>query len=381
MGGATVRPGAPLARAQGAFPEKMNEQNTMDCVTLDQAIPETVSVTRPLRDMRHRPLQDLRISVTDRCNLRCAYCMPAAVYPEDHCFQPRDALLNFEEIARIARIAADFGVHKIRLTGGEPLLRHNLDRLVSMLAELPSRPDLALTTNGLLLPRYAARLKAAGMDRITVSLDSLDPAVLRQMCGRDVHPDLVLDGIAAARDAGFEAIKVNTVLQRGVNDRGIVDLARHFRGTGVTLRFIEFMDVGTMNQWKLDRVVPAQEVIARIHAHFPVEPVAPSYPGEVASRYRYLDGQGEIGVIASVTRPFCGGCSRLRLTCDGHLFTCLFAARGLDLRPCLRSTENESHLEDEIQGLWERRGDRYSEERSCAPSARHEKVEMYHIGG
>jgi len=353
----------------------------MDSITLDRVLPANTEVRAPVRDTRQRPLRDLRISVTDRCNLRCAYCMPASIYPEDHCFQPRDALLSFEEITRIARISADLGARKIRLTGGEPLLRHNLDQLVSMLAEIPAIEDLALTTNGLLLPRYARRLRDAGMNRITVSLDSLDPAVLSQMCGRDVHPDLVLDGIAAAQDAGFEAIKVNTVLQRGVNDGGIVDLARHFRGTGIVLRFIEFMDVGTMNQWKLDRVVPAQEVIARIHEHFPLEPVAPSYPGEVASRYRYLDGQGEIGVIASVTRPFCGGCSRLRITCDGHLFTCLFAARGLDLRPSLRGAGSDSRLEDEIQGLWRRRADRYSEERSCGPSGRQEKVEMYHIGG
>lgn len=353
----------------------------MDCVTLNRAVPDETGTTMPLHDARHRPLRDLRISVTDRCNLRCAYCMPASIYPENHSFQSRDALLSFEEIARIARIAADFGVHKIRLTGGEPLLRHNLDELVSMLADLPTRPDLALTTNGLLLQRYARPLRDAGMNRITVSLDSLDPAVLRQMCGRDVHPDLVLDGIAAARDAGFESIKVNTVLQRGVNDGSIIDLARHFRGSGIVLRFIEFMDVGTMNQWKLDRVVPAHEVIARIHEHFPLEHVAPSYPGEVASRYRYADGLGEIGVIASVTRPFCGGCSRLRLTCDGHLFTCLFAARGLDLRPSLRGNSADALLEDQIEDLWRQRTDRYSEERSCGQSARQEKVEMYHIGG
>ena len=353
----------------------------MDCVTLDRAVPDETGTTMPLRDMRHRPLRDLRISVTDRCNLRCAYCMPASIYPENHCFQAREALLSFEEIARIARIAADFGVHKIRLTGGEPLLRHNLDELVSMLADLPTIQDLAITTNCLLLPRYARALRDAGMNRITVSLDSLDPAVLRQMCGRDVHPDLVLDGIAAARDAGFESIKVNTVLQRGMNDGSIVDLARHFRGTGIVLRFIEFMDVGTMNQWKLDRVVPAREVIARIHEHFPLEPVAPSYSGEVASRYRYADGQGEIGVIASVTRPFCGGCSRLRLTCDGHLFTCLFAARGLDLRPSLRGDVTDGPLVDQLRGLWVQRTDRYSEERGCDRSHRSERVEMYHIGG
>ena len=353
----------------------------MDCMTLEA--PESRESARgsALRDRLERPLRDLRISVTDRCNLRCAYCMPASIYPENHCFQPREALLSFEEIARIARIASDLGVHKIRLTGGEPLLRNNLDELVSMLAGLPKIQDLALTTNALLLPRHARPLMDAGMNRITVSLDSLDPTVLRQMCGRDVHPDLVLDGIDAARNAGFESIKVNTVLQRGMNDEGIVDLARHFRGTGIVLRFIEFMDVGTMNQWKLDRVVPASEVLSRINEHFPLEPIAPSYPGEVANRYRYRDGQGEIGVIASVTRPFCGGCSRLRLTCDGHLFTCLFAARGLDLRPYLRGNSADGLLEDQIEGLWRQRSDRYSEERRCGPSARQEKVEMYHIGG
>jgi cyclic pyranopterin phosphate synthase len=236
----------------------------MDCMTLEA--PESRESARgsALRDRLERPLRDLRISVTDRCNLRCAYCMPASIYPENHCFQPREALLSFEEIARIARIASDLGVHKIRLTGGEPLLRNNLDELVSMLAGLPKIQDLALTTNALLLPRHARPLMDAGMNRITVSLDSLDPTVLRQMCGRDVHPDLVLDGIDAARNAGFESIKVNTVLQRGMNDEGIVDLARHFRGTGIVLRFIEFMDVGTMNQWKLDRVVPASEVLSRL---------------------------------------------------------------------------------------------------------------------
>jgi cyclic pyranopterin phosphate synthase len=307
--------------------------------------------------------------------------MPASIYPEDYPFQSRNALLSFEEITRIARLATDLGVHKIRLTGGEPLLRHGLDRLVSMLSELPSNPDLAMTTNGLLLSRYAGRLKTAGMNRITVSLDSLDPAVLRQMCGRDIHPDLVLDGIDAARDAGFEDIKVNIVLQRGVNDDGIVEMARRFRGTGIVPRFIEFMDVGTMNQWKLERVVPAREVVARIHEHFPLESVAPNYPGEVAHRYRYADGQGEVGVIASVTRPFCEGCSRLRLTCEGHLFTCLFAGRGLDLRPCLRGNGSDERLQDQIQTLWEQRGDRYSEERNSRQSHNQEKVEMYHIGG
>jgi cyclic pyranopterin phosphate synthase len=353
----------------------------MSCIALEAPRALDAAGESVLRDRMHRPLRDLRISVTDRCNLRCAYCMPATLYPENHCFQPRETLLSFEEITRVARVASGLGVHKIRLTGGEPLLRHNLDQLVSMLAELPAIQDLALTTNGLLLPRYAGPLRAAGMNRITISLDSLDPHVLRQMCGRDVHPDLVLDGIAAAQDAGFESIKVNTVLQRGMNDEGIVDLARHFRGTGIVPRFIEFMDVGTMNEWKLDRVVPAQEVVERIHEHFPLEPVAPSYPGEVARRYRYADGQGEIGVIASVTRPFCGGCSRLRLTCDGHLFTCLFAASGHDLRPSLRDDRSNALLEEQIGGLWKHRSDRYSEERHCGQPARREKVEMYHIGG
>lgn len=354
----------------------------MSCIAL--ADPQAIETTRDdaLRDRLHRPLRDLRISVTDRCNLRCAYCMPAALYPENHCFQPREALLSFEEIVRVARSASQLGAHKIRLTGGEPLLRHNVDGLIAMLAALPGIGDIALTTNGLLLARQARRLRDAGLNRVTVSLDSLDPATLRTIAGRDIHPDQVLAGIEAAREAGFADIKVNTVLQRGVNDDGIVALARHFRGTGVVLRFIEFMDVGTMNQWKLDRVVPAREVVSRIGEHFPLEPVAPNYSGEVASRYRYQDGQGEIGVIASVTRPFCGGCTRLRLTCDGHLFTCLFAARGADLRPWLRDEEgSDDRLTERIQGLWGQRSDRYSEERRADSSARREKVEMYHIGG
>lgn len=353
----------------------------MSCMVLaDSEAPETTE-DGTLRDRLHRPLRDLRISVTDRCNLRCAYCMPAALYPENHCFQPREALLSFEEIVRVARSASEFGVHKIRLTGGEPLLRHNLDQLITMLATLTRMDDLALTTNGLLLARQAGRLRDAGLNRLTVSLDSLDPATLRTIAGRDIHPDQVLAGIEAARNAGFSDIKVNTVLQRGVNDDGIIALARHFRGTGVVLRFIEFMDVGTTNQWRLERVVPASEVVSRIGEHFPMEPIAPNYPGEVANRYRYRDGQGEIGVIASVTRPFCGGCSRLRLTCDGHLFTCLFAARGLDLRPTLRGDGPDAALDEVVASLWKQRTARYSEERRCGQSTRREKVEMYHIGG
>lgn len=353
----------------------------MNSAIVEAPVATETARNNPVRDRLERPLRDLRISVTDRCNLRCAYCMPAAHFPENHCFQPREALLSFEEITRIARVAARWGVHKIRLTGGEPLLRHNLDQLISMLADLPGIEDIALTTNGLLLARQAWRLRDAGLNRITVSLDSLDPATLRRIAGRDIHPDQVLEGIDAAREAGFESIKVNTVLRRDANAADIVDLARHFRGTGVVLRFIEFMDVGTMNQWKLDQVVPAAEVVARISAHFPLTPVAPNYPGEVASRFRYADGQGEIGVIASVTRPFCGDCSRLRLTCDGHLFTCLFAAQGLDLRPTLRGNTADEHLAGEIENLWKQRSARYSEARCGASSTHREKVEMYHIGG
>lgn len=336
---------------------------------------------RPLRDTLHRPVHDLRVSVTDRCNLRCTYCMPADVFHEDFQFQPREALLSFEEITRFVTVAADFGVEKIRITGGEPLLRRDLDQLVRMVAAIPGVKDIALTTNGLLLPRVARQLRDAGLHRITVSLDSLDPVVLKHISGRGIHPDQVLEGIAAAQEAGFERIKVNTVVQRGVNDAGILDLARHFRGTGVTLRFIEFMDVGTMNRWKLDEVVSAQEIVGQIHALYPLEPLEAAYPGEVANRHRYTDGQGEIGVIASVTQPFCGDCSRLRLTCDGQVFTCLFAARGLDIKACLRDSADDARLRERIETLWTSRADRYSEERATATDGHREKVEMYHIGG
>lgn len=307
--------------------------------------------------------------------------MPAEVYPEDFAFQPKEALLSFEEIARFTAIAADLGVSKVRLTGGEPLLRRGLDRLVGMLVAIPGIEDLALTTNGLLLPRFAQALKDAGLHRITVSLDSLDPEVLRRMSGRAIDPGEILEGIAAAAAAGFKTIKVNTVVQRGVNDGGIVDLARYFRGTGIALRFIEYMDVGTMNHWKRGEVVPAREIVERIGAHFPLEAQAPNYRGEVANRFRYMDGQGEIGVIASVTQPFCGACSRLRLTCDGQLFTCLFASTGMDVRSDLRGGEEDVALRERVRALWTRRSDRYSEERACVQSARRGKVEMYHIGG
>ena len=316
----------------------------------------------PLRDLLGRPVRDLRISVTDRCNFRCVYCMPKEVYGHDFRFLERRELLTFEEIARVARVFASLGVEKIRLTGGEPLLRRDLERLVEMLAEIPGL-DLTLTTNGSLLTRKAQALAVAGLGRITVSLDSLDDDVFRSMNDVDFPVEGVLAGIDAAAAAGLEPVKVNVVVKRGVNEEGVVDMARYFRGSGQILRFIEYMDVGSTNGWRLDDVVPAAEIVAAVDAEFPLEPVEPAYPGEVANRYRYQDGQGEIGVIASVTQPFCGDCTRARLSADGKLYTCLFAIRGHDLRGLLRSDAADD-LEATIRSVWTRRTDRYSEIRT-----------------
>jgi cyclic pyranopterin phosphate synthase len=334
----------------------------------------------PPHDQLGRPLRDLRISVTDRCNLRCPYCMPAELYGEAHPFLERAQLLSFEEIARVARIAVSLGVEKLRVTGGEPLLRRHLDHLIAMLAEIPGAPDLALTTNGLLLAAQANALKAAGLRRVTVSLDSLDDSVAGQMNGRGVAVAPVLEGIDAALAAGFENVKVNVVVRRGVNDAGVLDLVRHFRGTPCTLRFIEFMDVGTLNQWKLEEVVPARELLAQISAEFPLRPLSPAYRGEVAQRYAFEDGQGEVGFIASVSQPFCGDCTRLRLSADGALYTCLFAAEGHDLRAPLRAGASDADLHGRMAGIWAARSDRYSEIRASATAPR-AHVEMYHIGG
>ncbi|MBI2935341.1 MAG: GTP 3',8-cyclase MoaA [Chloroflexi bacterium] len=334
-----------------------------------------------VQDTFGRPLRDLRISVTDRCNFRCTYCMPAEVYGFSYKFLPKEELLSFEEITRLTRILARLGITKVRLTGGEPLLRHELERLVEQLAQIDGIEDLSLTTNGYLLAQQVQALKDAGLQRVTVSLDSLDDAVFQRMNGRGFTTERVLQGIRRAEQVGLRPIKVNTVVMRGVNDHTILDLVRLFKGTGHIVRFIEYMDVGNLNGWKLDQVVPADEIFARINAKFPIEPVAPNYPGEVAERFRYLDGTGEVGIIASVTKPFCGNCTRLRLSTDGKLYTCLFASVGVDLKGPLRSGVTDEELQRAVVRTWRLRTDRYSEERASFTERPPRKIEMYQIGG
>ncbi len=333
-------------------------------------------------DTMGRPMRDIRISVTDRCNFRCPYCMPAEIFGEAYQFLPREEILTFEEIARLTALFAEFGVTKARITGGEPLLRTDLPRLISHISAIEGINDVALTTNGYLLTQQAQELKDAGLHRITVSLDSIDDEVFRQMNGRGFGARRVLRAIDRAAEVGLAPIKINAVVQRGVNDHTIVTLARYFKGTGHIVRFIEYMDVGNRNGWKLDEVVSADEIIARIDAEMPLEPAPGNYEGEVANRYRYRDGSGEIGVIASVTRPFCGACTRLRLSTDGQVFTCLFAIRGASLRDPMRNGATDDELRRAIAGIWTRRTDRYSEERAATPDMpRPAKVEMYQIGG
>ncbi|MCY4390695.1 MAG: GTP 3',8-cyclase MoaA [Chloroflexi bacterium] len=333
-----------------------------------------------VRDTFDRPLRDLRVSVTDRCNFRCVYCMPREVFGPDFQFLDREELLTYEEIVRLSRIFIAQGVEKIRVTGGEPLVRRDLPLLIEQLAALEGLQDLTLTTNGALLPAQAGPLREAGLTRITVSLDSLDDATFRAMNDVEVGVDVVLAGIDAARDAGLWPIKVNAVVKRGLNDHTIVDLARHFHGTGVIVRFIEYMDVGTTNGWVLDHVVPAAEIVERIDDALPLEPLDPNYRGEVARRYRYRDGGGEIGVITSITQPFCGDCTRARLSPEGELFTCLFGASGFDLRALLRSGFTDEELADAIARVWRVRDDRYSDLRTDATTEL-KRVEMSHIGG
>ena len=328
-------------------------------------------------DTRGRPLRDLRISVTDRCNFRCVYCMPKDVFGRDYEFLPRDELLRFEEIERIARVAAGLGVTKLRITGGEPLVRRDVERLVSMLAALPV--DLTLTTNGALLAGKAHALAAAGLQRVTVSLDSLDDATFRAMNDAGFPVSTVLDGIEAARAAGLP-VKVNCVVKRGLNEGEIVPLARYFRESGDTLRFIEYMDVGATNGWRLDDVVPAAEILALLDRELGIEPLEGAYRGEVARRYRYRDGAGEVGVIASVTEPFCADCTRARLSAEGKLYTCLFAVRGHDLRALVRGDASDGELEQRLAAIWRVRDDRYSELRSAATQDE-PKIEMSYIGG
>ncbi len=333
----------------------------------------------PLYDRRGRSVRDLRISVTDRCNFRCVYCMPREVFDDNYAFLPRRELLSFEEILRVARLFVARGVRKLRITGGEPLLRKNIERLIEMLARLEG-VEITLTTNGVLLPKMAARLKDAGLHRVTISLDALDDATFRRMNDADFPVARVLEGIAAARDAGLGPIKVNMVVKRGTNDQDIEPMAAHFRHSGHILRFIEFMDVGASNGWKMDEVLPSREVIARIDSRFPLEAIDPNYEGEVAERWRYRDGGGEIGVISSVTQAFCSTCTRIRLSTEGKLYTCLFAQSGHDLRSLLREGADDARLDAAIAAVWQDREDRYSEIRTTE-TAGLRKIEMSYIGG
>ncbi|GAB4063850.1 GTP 3',8-cyclase MoaA [Uliginosibacterium sediminicola] len=343
--------------------------------------PVRAGATAPL-DRLQRPLRDLRISVTDRCNFRCTYCMPRERFGRDHAFLPREALLSFEEISRVAKVFADLGVEKIRLTGGEPLLRKDLPKLVEMLAGIPGI-ELTMTTNGGLLARHAQSLRDAGLQRITVSLDALDEATFQRMSDSERPLAEVLAGIEAADAAGFRPLKINMVVKRGVNDHAILDMVRHFRHSGHILRFIEYMDVGESNAWRMNEVMTASDILARIHAEYPLAPIAANYSGEVAQRYRLLDGSAEIGVIASVTQAFCSSCTRLRLSPEGKLFSCLFATQGHDLITRLRSPQsNDAALAAWIASVWRARQDRYSELRgSGTHSAQGEKIEMSYIGG
>jgi molybdenum cofactor biosynthesis protein A, bacterial len=339
----------------------------------------------------NRPLHDLRISVTDRCNFRCVYCMPKEVFGRDYAFLPRDELLTFEEITRLVRVAAGLGVQKVRLTGGEPLLRRGIEELVAQLSALRTLDgvplDLALTTNGSALAHHAQSLKDAGLRRVTVSLDSLDDETFRRMNDVSFPVARVLQGIDAAHEAGLGPIKINMVVKRGQNDHDVVPMARHFSGTPYVLRFIEYMDVGSTNGWRLDDVVPSDEIVRRIDAELPLEPVEATAPGETAQRWRYRDGGGEIGVISSVTRAFCSTCNRARISTEGRLFTCLFATTGTDLRTLLRGGASDSDLEDALAGVWRARTDRYSELRSTATpglgggAGTAKKIEMSYIGG
>ncbi|HVP34051.1 MAG TPA: GTP 3',8-cyclase MoaA [Steroidobacteraceae bacterium] len=350
------------------------------------SIPEAIVplTRRPApRDRRSRPMRDLRISVMDRCNFRCPYCMPRETFHEKYRFLGSHERLSFDEIVRLARLFVQLGVRKLRLTGGEPLLRPNLTELIGDLTGIPGIEDVALTTNGMLLAKYASELKAAGLKRVTVSLDSLDPAVFARMSGGFGSPGEVVEGIERARSAGLEPIKINAVVQRGVNDHTVLELLERFRGTGVIVRFIEYMDVGNRNHWSSELVIPSRELAARIAARWPLASLEPGYRGEVAERYAFADGQGEVGFISSVSQPFCGDCSRVRLSSDGVIYTCLFATRGTSLRDALRGGASDEQLLELISHVWLGRADRYSELRASLPHGAQEphKVEMFYIGG
>lgn len=371
----------------------VDQRSTVLAPTVRSGVPAAPS--GELADLRGRPLRDLRISVTDRCNFRCSYCMPKEVFDRNYRYLPHDDLLRFEEITRLARLFMAHGVRKIRLTGGEPLLRKDLERLVAQLAGLRTvegrRPDLTLTTNGSLLARKARALKDAGLRRVTVSLDSLDDAIFRRMNDMDFPVADVLAGIEAAQAAGLERIKVNMVVKRGTNDHEVVRMARHFRGTGITLRFIEYMDVGATNGWRMDEVLPSADVIARLQAELPLVPLAATAVGETAQRWGYAgpDGRhdprlGEVGVISSVTQAFCGDCNRARLSMEGRLYLCLFATQGWDLRRLLRGEVSDAQISAAVADIWQGRSDRYSELRASLPAeagAGQRRVEMSYIGG
>ncbi|MBN8481772.1 MAG: GTP 3',8-cyclase MoaA [Xanthomonadales bacterium] len=335
----------------------------------------------PLRDRRARALTDLRISVIDRCNFRCPYCMPEEDYPRDHEFLSKDQRLRFEEIARLATVFAGLGVRKLRLTGGEPLLRRDLPELVRQLAGVPGIDDIAMTSNGSLLPRHAEALRKAGLDRITLSIDALDAQVYRRLSGGRGEVGDVLAAIDAAGTAGFGPLKLNCVVMRGINDGEVEPLVERFRGSGHVLRFIEYMDVGTCNDWRGDLVVPSTELRERIARRWPLQPLARAHGSDVAERWRFVEGGGEIGFISSVSEPFCGDCSRARLSADGRLYTCLFARQGHDLRGPLRAGAGDAELAAIIAAVWRARDDRYSELRGAAVRGARSRVEMYEIGG
>ncbi|MEC9078694.1 MAG: GTP 3',8-cyclase MoaA [Pseudomonadota bacterium] len=346
---------------------------------------ERASTSKAVLDRLNRPLRDLRISVTDRCNFRCVYCMPREVFGPGYAFVPRKDLLTLEEIARVAQVFAALGMRKVRITGGEPLIRRNLEHLIEMIDATEGVEDISLTTNGSMLTSVrAASLKQAGLKRLTISLDALDDATFKRINDVDYPASRVLDGIDNARAAGFADIKVNAVVRRGFNEHAVLDLVKHFRHSGCIVRFIEYMDVGETNGWNLDDVIPAADLVDTIDALYPLEAVSPNYPGEVAKRWRYRDGAGEIGFITSVTQSFCGDCSRARLSAVGELYTCLFGTQGHDLRSLLRSGADDAQLLQAVSEIWQERADRYSELRATAtpvPLTGQAKVEMSHIGG
>ena len=341
-----------------------------------------LSYIAPIQDVLGRPLQDLRISVMDRCNFRCSYCMPEEKYHPNFKFLPSEERLPFEDIIRIARIFVDMGINKIRITGGEPLLRANLTDLIGDLSRINGIDDIALTTNGVLLTKYASELKAAGLNRVTISLDTLDKEEFRTLTGRRGSLGRVLAGIKEAQIVGFENIKVNAVIKRGSNDQLIQQMVEYFRDTPIVLRFIEYMDVGNINHWKISDTVPSEELLTAINLIWPVEPIDQNYHGEVASRYRFKDGRGEIGFISSVTKPFCRSCTRARLSSDGKLYNCLFATSGQDVKSWLRAGLTDQEIQEKIYEIWSRREDRYSELRALNQTyLGKKKVEMYYIGG